>query len=90
MLRRDVKDGCLIARVGFEDLFVSILVHAQIRTVSNLRWRSRASSQLLGFLVIQEVAKAAHAVAGEDAENVALVVVKLRRSLSAEGQDLFS
>ena len=39
------------------------------------------------FLLVEEFAEAADARAGEDAEDVALVVVKLRRGFAAEGEE---
>ena len=41
----------------------------------------------VGFLLVQEFAEAAYARAGEDAEDVALVLVKFGRGLSAEGEE---
>lgn len=43
---------------------------------------------LVGFLLVEEVSQAGDAGAGEDAEDVALVFVKLRRGLAAEDEQL--
>ena len=75
-----------IRRLGSRARHLLVVVEAHFAAVYYARRGGAGSCG--GF--VEVVAEAGDAVAGEDAEDVALVVVKLRRGVAAEGEEVFA
>lgn len=71
---------------GAGDLGVVVFVDAHFAAVED----AGCGDALGGGGLVEVVAEAGDAVAGEDAEDVALVVVKLRRGVAAEREEVFA
>lgn len=75
-----------ITAVGVWVVVVNVYVN-QVAVVYH-GWRDRASCRRVCFLFVQELAQSCYTSAREDAEDIALVFVKFRRSFSAERKKL--
>lgn len=83
-----VYDGSVVSRFGVAVLVVGVVdVHLATIGVAGC---GRAMVVVVGFCLVEVLTKAADAGAGEDAEDVALVVVKLRRRFAAVAEKVFA
>lgn len=82
----DVHHGRVGAGLGV-DILVVWVVYPHLATV-DYRWSQGITARVIhSLLVVEMIAQSCNAVAGEDAKDVALVIVKFLRSFTAETQE---
>lgn len=84
----DIHHRRVSARFGV-DVLVIWIVDTHLAPV-DYRRSQRLATRMVDSLVVQMVAQPCNTVAGEDAEDVSLVIVKLRRSVTAEAQEILA
>lgn len=84
----DIHHRRVGARLGVDVLVVGI-VNAHFASVHHRR-SQRLATGVVDSLIVEMVAQPCNAVAREDAEDVSLVIVKLRRSVTAEAQEILA
>lgn len=86
----DVHYGCVGAGFGVDVLVVWIVDSHFTAAVDNRGGQRVAARVIYSLLVVEVITQACDAVAGEDAEDVALVIVEFLRSLTAETQEFIA